>query len=275
VGAELHHIGRQPQRRVYWKEPGTARDVFLQGIILQRAPELCRRDALPGPHGQVHGEDWRRGGIDREVGADFVQGNAVKQELHVGQRVNGYADPPHLFAHPRIVRIKANLRRQIEGHTQAGHALVEQGPVARVAVLCRAKAGVLPKRPQPAAIHGGIDAACEGKCARVAQVALVRDVLDVLRGVERRHFHAPGRLHWCRGPRGHAALPAGVRRLRGLRLSFVFHGCLLHCHAAQRLPCLGAGSMIYHSVLLGNWATAVPRADKAPSWFSATSAHSM
>src|SRR6476619_5274197 len=31
--------------------------------------------------------------------------------------------------------------------------------------------------------------------------------------------------------------------------------------------------MTCHPVLLGNWATAVPRADHAPSWFSATNAH--
>src|SRR6266571_9326805 len=82
----------------------------VQGIVLQRAPELRRWHTLLRPHGHIHGEDRRRGGIDGKVGTDFIEGNAVKQELHVGQRVNGDADPPHLLAHPRIVRIKANLR---------------------------------------------------------------------------------------------------------------------------------------------------------------------
>src|SRR6266849_2550997 len=49
--------------------------------------------------GQVHGEDRGRGGIDGEVGTDCIKGNAVKQELHVGQRVNSHAGPPHLLAH--------------------------------------------------------------------------------------------------------------------------------------------------------------------------------
>ena len=30
----------------------------------------------------------------------------------------------------------------------------------------------------------------------------------------------------------------------------------------------------FYPALLGNWATAVPRADKSPSWFSATSVNS-
>src|SRR4030095_15607181 len=43
--------------------------------------------------------------------------------------------------------------------------------------------------------------------------------------------------------------------------------CRQHCKDAYPLEAI-------YPVLLGNWATAVPRADKSPSWFSATSASS-
>src|SRR5262249_52861815 len=105
--------------------------------------------------------------------------------------------------------------------------------VARVAILRRAKAGVLPKRPQTATIHGGIDAACEGEFARVAQIVSVLDVLDVFRGIEWRHLHAPGRLHGRRWPRRHTALPATVWRLLGLRIGVMFHSCAFHADTSS------------------------------------------
>jgi hypothetical protein len=61
--------------------------------------------------------------------------------------------------------------------------VVEQVPEALVRLLGGAEAGELPHRPQPAAVHRGINAAGERERARVAEVAVGIDP-DALDGVE-------------------------------------------------------------------------------------------
>ncbi len=70
----------------------------------------------------------------------------------------------------RVVGVVAHLRRQIEGDAQAVDALREQVAVARVRLGGRAKPGVLPHRPQPAAIHRRLDAAREREFAGEAEL---------------------------------------------------------------------------------------------------------
>ena len=72
----------------------------------------------------------------------------------------------------RMVRVVAHLRRQVEGDAQAADALREQIAVARVRLGGRPEAGVLPHRPQPAAVHRRLDAAGERKLAGEAEVAI-------------------------------------------------------------------------------------------------------
>ena len=71
----------------------------------------------------------------------------------------------------RMVRVVAHLRRQVERDAQAADALREQIAVARVRFRGGAEAGVLPHRPQPAAIHRRLDAARERKLAGEAELA--------------------------------------------------------------------------------------------------------
>src|SRR5438094_268884 len=164
-----------------------------------------------------------------------------------------------------LKRGTSRAQNSITSAVSRSAASTGKSQVARVAVLRRAKARVFPKRPQTAAIHRGIDAACEGKFSRVTEVALVLDVLDVFRSIERRYLHAPGRLHWRKWPCGRAALPTGVWRLMRLRIGLRFHGYPLRVNALQRWLWRGEGSVPCHPVLLGNWATAVPWADNSPS----------
>ena len=68
-----------------------------------------------------------------------------------------------------MVRVVAHLRRQIEGDAQAADALREQIAIARVRLRGRSEAGVLPHRPQPAAVHRRLDAAREREFAGEAE----------------------------------------------------------------------------------------------------------
>lgn len=89
-------VGDQPQRRRGWKDVCAAGDVLLEYVILDRARELVSRDALLGSNGDVHRQEHGRGGIDGHRGRDFVERNGIEKNLHVGQRVDGYADPADL-----------------------------------------------------------------------------------------------------------------------------------------------------------------------------------
>ena len=97
-------------------------------------------------------------------------GIAVEERRHVFDRVDRDADAADLARGERMIRVVPHLGRQIEGDAEAGHALREEIPVPGVGFRGGAEAGVLAHRPQPAAIHGRLDAAGEGKFAGEARV---------------------------------------------------------------------------------------------------------
>ena len=148
-------------------------------------PERLRRgDAAPlgGDHGEGQ-QDGRRG-VDGHRDADRVERQAVEERLHVGQGADRHADPPDLALGLDGVGVVAHLGRQVEGHREAGLALLEQVAEALVGVGRGREAGVLAHRPEAAAIHRRLDAAGEGELAGPPEVALLVQVGDVGRGVE-------------------------------------------------------------------------------------------
>src|SRR5882762_4920691 len=74
-----------------------------------------------------------------------------------------------------MVRIHPHLRRKIEGHGEPGSALLEQVPVATVALFGGTKAGILAHGPQTPPVHIGINAPRVGKFARLTQFAHDRE----------------------------------------------------------------------------------------------------
>ena len=85
-------------------------------------------------------------------------GMPVEQHLHVGERVDRDAGPPHLALGARIVGVEPELRRQVERDREPRLAALEQVAEALVRLLGRGEAGVLADRPRPAAVHVGVDA---------------------------------------------------------------------------------------------------------------------
>ena len=71
-----------------------------------------------------------------------------------------------------MVAIEADLGGEIEGHGEAGLALLEKVAEAVIGFRGGAEAGVLPHGPEAAAIHGGLDAARERELAGIAEVAV-------------------------------------------------------------------------------------------------------
>ena len=77
-----------------------------------------------------------------------------------------HAHLAHFALRHRVVGVVADLRRQVEGHRQAGLPLLQQVTVARVGILGGGEAGVLAHRPEPPAVHRRLDAARERVLAR-------------------------------------------------------------------------------------------------------------
>ena len=100
--------------------------------------------------------------IDVETSSSGMPSNSAR---HVVDRVDGHADLADFALGERMVGVVAHLRRQIERDAQSVDALGEQVAVAGVRLGGGAEPGVLAHRPQPAAVHGRLDAAREGKLA--------------------------------------------------------------------------------------------------------------
>ena len=140
---------------------GLARQELLEDVVLHRAAERGRLDALPLADHLVHGqEDWR-GRVDRERGRDPVERNAVEHLLHVAERVDRDADLADLALGELVVGVEPHLGREVERDREPGLALLEQVTEALVRVLRAAPARVEPHREEPLAVHARMDPARE------------------------------------------------------------------------------------------------------------------
>ena len=132
--------------------------------------ERRERHALAPRDGDVERQQDDRRRVDRHRRRDAIERDAVEQLRHVLDRIDGDADAADLARGQRVIRVVAHLRRQIEGDAQAADALRQQVPVALVGFRRRSEPGVLPHRPQPAAVHRRLDAAGEGKVPGKADI---------------------------------------------------------------------------------------------------------
>ena len=131
-------------------------------------------------HGQ-HGDDRAVHGHRHR---HLLERDAVEEDLHVLDRVDGHAGLAHVTLHPGVVAVVAAVGGQVEGHRQAHLAGGQVATVEGVGLLGGGEPGVLADGPGPVGVHGGPDAADErGEAGQV--VALVgRDRGQVLGRVQ-------------------------------------------------------------------------------------------
>ena len=175
VGAELDRVGDQADRRRGRPDPRAARDVLLEDVVLDRAPQLVTRHALLVADGHVEGEHDGGGPVDRPRGRDLIERDVAEEDLGVGERVERDADPADLLFDVGVVGVVADLGRQVGGDGEPGAALFEQELVALVGPLGGAETRVLPEGPEPVAVATRVVAAREREFAGRA------DPLEVVR----------------------------------------------------------------------------------------------
>ena len=94
-------------------------------------------------HRAVHGHRHRH----------LLERNAVEENLHVENRIDGHAGLAHVARHALVVGVVAAVRRQIEGHGKPALARRQVAAVERVRLLGGGEARVLPDGPRPRGIH--------------------------------------------------------------------------------------------------------------------------
>ena len=159
-------VGREPHGRLRREDVVPARAVLLEDVVLGRAAELGARDALLLGDQLVQQEQERSRRVDRHRRRDLAERDPVEEELHVGDRVDRDPGPPHLAGGARVVRVVAELRREVECHREPRLPALEQVAEARVRLLGRGEPRVLADRPRPAAVHVLVRASREGELAR-------------------------------------------------------------------------------------------------------------
>ena len=113
---------------------GPPRDVLLEDVVLGRAADLGPRHTLLLGRRHVHGQQYRRRRVDRHGRAHGTQGQAVEQDLHVGQGADRDTDPPHLALSLGRIGVVAHLGREVERNRETRLALFEEVAEAAVRV---------------------------------------------------------------------------------------------------------------------------------------------
>jgi hypothetical protein len=177
------HVGHEPHRRCRRVDPGPARGVLLEDVVLQRPRERILRDAAPARDREVEREQDRRRGVDRHRCRHAVERNAVEELLHVLEAADRDAHAAHLACRPRVVGVVSDLRGQIERDRKPAGALPEQVAVAAVRLGGAPEAGVLPHRPEPPPVTGRVEAARERKATRLRRCVCAFRVFRAVDGL--------------------------------------------------------------------------------------------
>mmetsp|Transcript_24008 Transcript_24008/g.44062 ORF Transcript_24008/g.44062 Transcript_24008/m.44062 type:complete len:371 (-) Transcript_24008:5902-7014(-) len=111
---------------------GSARQVFLDQIVLHSALQGCRVRALFLGHRNIKRQEPRGRRIDRHRRIHLLQRNVLKEAPHIAQMRNGYADFAHFAARQDVIAVISGLRWQIKGDAQPGLPFGQVGTVERV-----------------------------------------------------------------------------------------------------------------------------------------------
>ncbi len=175
-------VRREPHRGHGRIDEVPAGDVLLEDVVLGRAAQRLGGHVLLLADELVEQQQRGRRRIDRHRGRDLVERDAVEHPPHVVDRVDRDAGAADLAHAERVVRVAAELGRQVERHRETGRAVLDQVVEALVRLLGARVARVLAHRPLAAAVHVRVDAARERVGARLAE-AFLEARSDVLRVV--------------------------------------------------------------------------------------------
>ena len=179
----LDDVGDDAHRRRGRIDVGVAHHELFQDVVLDRSRKLLLRDPLLFGGDDVACEYRQHGAVHGHRHRDAVEGNALEQDLHVLDRVDGHAGLADVAYDPRMVRVVAAVSGEVEGDRNALPAALERPSIEGVGLFGRRETGVLADRPGPAGIHGRLRA--PHVRGEAGQRIRVRQPLEVRPRVER------------------------------------------------------------------------------------------
>ena len=116
LGRVLNDVANDFHRGLGWVNVGVAHHELFQNVVLNGSRQFVLAHALlfsghhiacqHGQHRAVHGHGHRH----------LVEGNLVKQNLHVFDRVDGHTGLAHIACDTRMVGVVASMGGQVECH---------------------------------------------------------------------------------------------------------------------------------------------------------------
>ena len=182
--AIFENIGNQTHGRLRRENVSTASRILFQNIILDGAAQFVSADALFLANGDVHGQKYRSRRVDGHGSGYFAQINLIKEDFHVGQRVDSHAHLAYFAFSHIVVRIVTDLSRQVKCARQAGAARFEQVTVTLVGFFRRGEAGIHTHGPETATVHGRLYATGEGIGSWESDIVDIVGSFDIQRSVE-------------------------------------------------------------------------------------------
>ncbi len=137
---EFDHITDQPDGRGDREDPGSSPDVFFENIILGGASHLIPGYALFLCDCQIHGQHHRSHRVDSQRSADFIDRDIRKSLFQIPESVYGHPHPADFFLSKGIIRIKAQLRRQVKSHIECCLPLLQKPFKPLIRLFGRAEA---------------------------------------------------------------------------------------------------------------------------------------
>ena len=187
---ELEDVGDDFHRWLGRIDVGVPHHVFLEDVILDRACELVEGGALFEGGDDVEGEDGKHRAVHGHGNGDPVERDAIEEDLHIEDRVDGDTGFPDIADDAFVVRVIAAVGGEVEGDGEAFLACGEVAAVECVGFLGGGESGVLADGPRLKAIHRGVGAAEEGGDAGlVFQVLHACDVVFRVERFDRDFFH--------------------------------------------------------------------------------------
>ncbi len=145
-------IGDQPHRRLRRKHIGAARKILLDDVVLRGAGKAGPRSALFFCNCNIQRQQPGSRSVDRHGRVHPLQRNVFEQGAHVADVGHRHANLANLAARQQMIAVVPGLGWQIEGHRQAGLALVQVAPVQFIAGFRRGMTRIGAKDPRSVTI---------------------------------------------------------------------------------------------------------------------------
>ena len=146
---------------------------FFQNVVLNCAVELCLGNALFLTRHNEKRKDRNHRAVHRHRYRHLVQRDAIEQNFHILDRIDGNASLANIADNARVVAVIATVRGEIEGDRKA---LLSGGQVAAVKgvrFFGSRETGILADGPWPTRIHRRTHTARKWRKAGKTRVASI------------------------------------------------------------------------------------------------------